>query len=461
MRFRYMLGSCMAILLGVGGLTAQTNEGSLGEALRNRDLEAARSLVEQGVDVNAADPEGLTPLHWAAHWDDLRLVELLLEKGADARARNRYGVTPLHEAATVANAAIVEALLRGGADANAAGYAAGETPLMTAARSGNVDAVRALAAQGGDVNAFEEFSGQTALMWAVTENHPDVAQFLIDQGASVDRPSVTFDLEDTRGRALGGLTPLHFAAREGNLEAGEVLVASGAPLNVEEPQHGFTPMMTAIFNGHYDFANYLIENGADINDGSLYVAMEMKNLGYFTNRPNPPEIDRTMNAWDIVQLLLERGAEPNRRYSKTIPPRQALGGNINVTPGSTVLYRAVRAADLDSVVLLLTYGADPTIPARDGATPWLMGAGLGSRQARPLEGVKMLLAAGADVTAAHPTDGNTAVHYAAQLGADEVVEFLVGIGADLEVTNAEEETPLETVPDPEGSTAQLIRRLLQ
>ena len=120
--------------------------------------------------MNAPDVEGMTALHWAAHWDDLDTAKLLLRAGANARAANRYGVTPLHEAATLGSAAMIETLLKAGADPNAA-FGEGETPLMTAARTGSVDAVKMLLTFGATVNARETYRGQTALMYAVAENH--------------------------------------------------------------------------------------------------------------------------------------------------------------------------------------------------------------------------------------------------------------------------------------------------
>ena len=83
----------------------------------------------------------------------------------------------------------------------------------------------------------------------------------------------------------GGITALMLAARQGALEAGSALVAGGADLNAQEPQYGFTAMQTAIFNGHYAFAKLLIEKGANVNDGSLYIVVEMRNLAKYTNRP--------------------------------------------------------------------------------------------------------------------------------------------------------------------------------
>jgi ankyrin repeat protein len=464
-------------------------EPRLVDAVKNRDTTAIRTLLKQKVGINLPDVEGMTALHWAAHWNDLDTVRALLAAGANAKAANRYGVTPLHEACTVGSVALIEALLKAGADPNAR-LGEGETPLMTAARTGNADAVKLLFAHGANVNAREDWRGQTALMWAAIDNHEAVARLLIEFGADVNARTATYDYPSLVGgnggiihdRPQGGLTPLMIAARQGAVEVGRAFVAAGADVAAAEPQYGFTSMQTAIFNGHYDFAAMLIEKAADVNDGSLYVAVEMRNLAKYSNRPNPPEIDRTLSSLDVVRLLLARGADPNRPYTKLIPPRQAQG-DIRVPPGSTPLYRAVKSTDLAVVRLLMEKGANPSLAAKDGSTPLMVACGFGARRggdeevtdaagrADPLDAVKLFVEAGADVNAVSET-GNTAMHYAAQSGASRIVEYLAGKGARLDVKNKAGRLPLDLamVPGPRGmydseaaaqkGTAAVIRKLM-
>jgi ankyrin repeat protein len=312
-------------------------------------------------------------------------------------------------------------------------------------------------------------------MWATAENHPAVVKLLIERGANVNARTIHYTFQKAqssagsnfRERPEGSLTPIFFAAREGAMEVAEVLISAGADLNVTEPQYGFSPLQTAIFNGHYDFAKFLLDRGADVNDGSLYVAIEMRNLAQYFNRPNPPERDRTLTSLDVINILLDKGADPNRAYEKRIPARQAQG-EINVPAGATPLYRAVKSTDLVTVQLLLKKDADPGIAAKDGATPMMLAAGFGARQADeddefidlgpradPLDAVKAFVESGADVNAVH-TSGNTALHYAAQSGNLRMVEYLVSKGAKLDIKNKGNRTPLDMA---RGAAAELIRTL--
>ena len=461
---------CLAVAMLIGttvAVAAATVDARVAAAMKNRDTASVRALLRQRADVNAPDVEGMTALHWAAHWGDVDTAKLLIRTGANAKAANRYGVTPLHEAATIGSVAIMEALLKAGADSNAS-FGEGETPLMTAARTGNVDAVKMLLTFGANVNAREAWRGQTALMWAAAENHADVVKLLIELRADVNARSTHYDFQKLTGgnggiihdRAEGGLTPLFYAARQGSIESADRLIEAGADVNVTEPQYGFTPMQTAIFNGHYDLAARLVAKGADVNDGSLYTAIEMRNLATYSNRPNPPDTDTHLSSLDIVTLLLARGADPNRVYTKKIPPRQAQG-DIVVTPGATPLYRAMKATDLTVVRLLLDKGANPSAAITDGSTPLMMAAGLGARRvvsdedvvekagtADPLDAAKMFVEAGADVNVQNDL-GNTALHYAAQTGLTRIVEFLVSKGAQVDVYNYSGRTPIDMAKTPD------------
>src|SRR5262245_37143040 len=100
-----------------GARVAGAADDTLATAIKAADKAAVRTLLAQRVDVNVAQPDGTTALHWAANKDDAEVVDLLIRGGANVKALNRYGVTPLWLAAMNGNAAVIEMLLKAGADA--------------------------------------------------------------------------------------------------------------------------------------------------------------------------------------------------------------------------------------------------------------------------------------------------------------------------------------------------------
>jgi ankyrin repeat protein len=390
-------------------------------------------------------------LHWAAHNDDLGAVQRLLSEGADPNLANRFGFTPLHEAAIARNAKMLELMLAAGGDANAT-FGEGETVLMTAARSGDAASVRALLAHGGLPDATENWHGQTALMWAAIENHADVVQLLIEAGAEVDRASTKHDwvkISYSEGnvpktRDFGGLTALQLAARQGSSAAVETLLDAGADASLAEPQYQLTPLQLAIVNGHFTLAKRLIERGVGVDDGSLYVTIDTRNLGYYAQRPNPPEKDGEVTSLDVVVALLERGANPDLPYTKggledgqPRLPERTVAGEILVPPGATPIDRAAAAADFAVVEALLAHGASATVVTEDGTTPLILLAGYSRTRGnaplsdvpKRLELIRTLIEKGADVHAVHKDSTNNALFFAKQRNAAEIVTLLEQFGA--------------------------------
>src|SRR5207249_2155741 len=152
------------------------SDSALADRIQDGDRKAALELIQRNAPVNAAQPDGSTPLHWAVYRVDEELVKALLAHEAKADVVNAYGSSPLAEAVRVANASIAGMLLDAGADANRANED-GETPMMLAARNGNVKVADLLVRHGANVKARERFRDQTALMWAAAENQPDMVAF--------------------------------------------------------------------------------------------------------------------------------------------------------------------------------------------------------------------------------------------------------------------------------------------
>jgi uncharacterized protein len=463
-----VLSGSLATTAVVGQEPAASGDARLVDAMKHRDVATVRSLVAEGFSADAQGPDTSSALHWAAHWNDLAAVELLLDAGADPNLPNRFGVTPLHEAALIGNAEMLELMLDAGGDANAA-FGEGETALMTAARAGDAASVRALLAHGGDPNAIEGWHGQTALMWAAIEGHAEVAELLIVHGADIDRRSTEHDWIDIsysagnvpKMRDVGGLTPLHFAARNGSLDVAETLLEAGADASAAEPMYRLTPLQLAIVNGHYTLAKRLIERGVGFDDGSLYLAIDTRHLGYYAQRPNPPDKDGDVTNLDVIEALLEHGADPDLPYAKGIPER-TVAGEIAVPEGATPLDRAATANDFEVIEVLVAHGADPSAAAADGTTALMLLSGYSRRafgappqvadDPRRQRAVRLLLEHGADVHAVQADSGNSALHYAAMRGAADLVELLQEFGASEDQPNAAGKTPRELLKSPDPAT---------
>ena len=477
----WLSASVLAGVLMCGVASAQ-----IADAVEHRDTDAVHALLKQHVNVNTAQPDGSTALHWAAHWNDLETVNLLLRAGANVKVANRYGATPLSEAASVGNAAMIEALLKAGADAKALTTFDGETVLMTAARAGNADAVKILLDHGADVNARENYKGQTALMWAAAEGHPDVVKLLLAHGA--DWKVRSFERETKMPKlsaassvspiARGGFTAFLFAAREGDIESAKVMLEGGVDIDQTDVD-GATGLVVSIMNKKYTFAKFLLDRGANPNladvkgRAALYAAVDMRNEDY-SALPNRKE-DDPMPSLEIVKALLDRGANPNTPLTKNLPGRSGMdSGDTTLDEGTTPLMRAARSGDAAVMRALLEKGADPKLATKEGNTALMFAAGIGYRdkntrgtEAEALEGVKVALGTGLDLNQTNAR-GETALHGAASRGADSIVQYLVDHGAKLDAKTKQGFTPLDfamsknvlsQLPVPHDSTVVLIRKL--
>jgi ankyrin repeat protein len=456
------------------------------DAVQSKNIDALRTLLRQRVDVNAAQPDGTTALHWAAHWNDAEAVNLLLRAGANAKAVNRYGATPLSEAVVSGSAATIEALLNAGADSKTLTTEAGETVLMTAARAGNVNAVKILLARGADVNAKETYKGQTALMWAASEKHPEVVKLLMAAGAdwkvrSIDRetrPPRLSAASSISPIARGGFTALLFAAREGDVESAKAMIDGGADINYGDVDNA-TALVVGIMNKQFTFAKYLLERGADVNvvDASgrtaLYAIVDIKNEDWST-LPNRKGED-SLPAIEILKDVLARSAKVDAALTKPLPGRSGMDqGDTALGAGATPLMRAARAGDAEALRLLLAKGADPKLATREGSNALMFAAGVGYRdkntkgsEAEALEGLKVMLGTGMDLNAEN-TRGETALHGAASRGADTIVQFLIDKGARINGKTRQGHTPLDIamgkavtiqLPVPHDSTVALLKKL--
>jgi len=334
-------------------------DSAITKAVKGGDLAAVRKLIAARADVNAASGDGSTPLLWATHSSDVEMVKLLLTAGARLDVANNYGVTPLLDASRTGDAAMMDVLLKAGADPKRA-HTEGETPLMAASRAGNVAAVRLLLGRSVDVNATDAFQKQTALMWASAEGHVDVVDALLIAGANPNLKAHVNPLTARRNADFptGGFTALMWAARNGHEDAARRLVKGGADMNVKNGDNA-SASMVAMYNDRFDVAGVLIELGSDVNDGSLYTAVEMRDgstdqFAFDGSRLRPNHTNK-LTALDLMKTMLERGADPNKvfvgQFHSTSMPN---GDRFNNSP----FFRAAVACDVEALKLLIAHGAD-------------------------------------------------------------------------------------------------------
>jgi len=471
------------VLLLVGSSAQAAPDTRLAEAAQKRDMAAVRALLSQKVDPNAPGKDGTSALLWVVRVDDVETATLLVKAGADVKGANRQGLTPLALAASNGSATMLKLLLDAGADVNAFNPA-NETPLMAAAAVGNLDAVRVVLEHGGTLDTKDPQFEQTALMVAVRENHPQVVRLLIELGADVNaktRLGLTppFILPNSvpgfghgigivrggspdRGRRAptpGAMSPLQYAARDGRLDTVKMLLASGADINQVEANE-ITPLITAITNNHPDVAMYLAEQGADVKKvdwygrTALFAAVETRNMDTDNGPPFENSITRPPFL-PLIQLLLDKGADPNARTAEQLPIRNQFlrtTGTLEWVDftGMTPFIYAARAGDVDAMKILLKGGADPKIETFRGTNALMAAAGVNwvfnqtywEGEKRNLEAVNLCFDLGLTDVNKQNSMGVTALMGAANRGSDEIIKYLVSKGAKLDVKDAEGRTAM-------------------
>ncbi|HJZ75819.1 MAG TPA: ankyrin repeat domain-containing protein [Vicinamibacterales bacterium] len=522
------------------------------DAAERGDVAAVRALIQQAADVSAARADGMTALHFAAQRNDAELAALLLTAGANVRATTRLGgYTPLHLASQSGATAVIKALAGAGADINAR-TTTGATPLMFAAASGAADAVAMLVELSADPNATESVNGQTALMFAAALDRAEAARALVQHGADASIASTTVDLSRatppeevlqqqirdqqnaksaaaaaTGGAApparsantnaatavagisrpytfneligqQGGLTALHFAARQGAMRTVQTLVELGADVNAVSPADRSSPLLVATINGQFDVAAFLLAHGAQPNLASdagmtpLFAALNVEWAPKMFYPQPRAYLQQQTSYLDLMAALLDKGADPNARVKRKIWYTQYNFDLLRVEEtGATAFWRAAYASDIAAMKLLVGRGADPNLPStkpaqndrfRQGGTrsgddskdhsglqpvptagpdipPLLAAAGAGygegfAANAHRFAPTGMLAAVKylvddlhADVNA-RDADGNTALHNAAARGDNEMIEYLVSKGADVTLVNRTGQTTVDMANGP-------------
>jgi ankyrin repeat protein len=256
---------------------------ALFEAARTGNIEAAKQAIADGIDVNAEDYRGLTPLHEAAAFGHNEVAELLIAKGAEVNAiivsgGSNKNKTPLDFAVMKKQNETADLLRKHGGKTSEELNA-----LIDAAKNGDIEAVKQHLAAGAGVNA-KTGDGTTPLHNAAIYGHNEVAELLIVNGAEVNAIIVS-------GRNQGK-TPLDLAIWRKKTETADLIRKHGGRTAEE-----LALMPQLVYSkGPFDFS-------FTAKDGKTYVI----------------EVTQDLKQWGELETI-----EGTGKQVKFIDPRQPL-----------------------------------------------------------------------------------------------------------------------------------------
>jgi ankyrin repeat protein len=468
------------------------------DAAMNGDRTAVKALLKSAADVNAAQGDGMTALHWAAMSGDLELAQMLVFAGANVRATTRLGAyTPLFLASQQGHAPVIEALLKAGSDVKL-GTPNGTSPLMVAAASGKVDAVKVLIEAGADVNAVDGVRSQTPLMYAAAANRADVITLIAAKGGDLKATSKVSDLANLSREGLGfggnpqapgapprpgtpapgarpqmpgvdrnyqlnelinahgGLTPLLFAVRQGYMESTTALLKAGADVNLVSAGDKTSPLVMAVINGHFDLAQQLLDQGANPNLASmngvtpLYGVLNVEWAPKALYPQPRAHMQQKTSYLDLMKTLIDKGADVNARLKMKV---WYSGYSFDLSGvdeiGASVFWRAAYASDIAAMKMLVAAGADPNVPTIKPAGRPRFGDAV-EREVKDTSGLAPVAIGGPSVTPLHATAGvgygegfAANSHRFAPTGMLAAVKYLVEeLGADVNAADHDGNTAL-------------------
>lgn len=384
---------------------------ALHAAVRTGNLDEVRHLLATGVDVNARDHLGGTPLLDAAWNGNLSMVRLLLEKGADVNATHtEAGSTALEYAVLTSRPEIVAALLAAHADVQHR-YRSNQTITHIAAGRGNVVVLKVLFDAGAPLRLLDANSN-SPLDEAVLHNHQEALQFFLSHGAPATEP----DSIDGRG-------PLHEACVKGFADLIPVLLKAGADPGTRD-KSGQTALDLALAYKNVEAVKTLLGSDSSVRQSLQAASAAMEHA--------------TMRGQvEIVQLLLDSGFDANRPTAS----------------GTTYLHDAALKGKVRVAELLLNSGARLDARNQSGGTP-LHDAALGGNT----NTINLLLDRGAAVDAVDTDSGATPLMLAASLGRTAAVELLLKRGASINRKDHEGLTALDrAVRTDDADTIRTLR----
>ncbi len=425
-------------------------------AIENRRTDSVRLLLGKGAKYRVKDRCGRTAMrlasrvgsedlamHFLLSIPDIDLWEAAAKGDADAvalvargdpdrvniRPPLGYRRSPLDKAVANREVEVVRILLAAGTELGR--WAGARTALHDAAEKGYLEVVQAFVDAKVDVNPLNDTYG-TPLHQAAAYGHVDVIDLLLRSGAKVNLTSE-------------GWSALHFAAWNGRLAAAEKLIAAGAKID-PVTKWGWRPIHSALWQGHDKIVRLLLDQGTKMDACAAAAMGRVEQMRKFLEKPLPKELKGSIGPhpafWAVrcgqLDALKELGKDP-----------AALA--IRNCQGYCLLHAAAEAGHAEIIHWLIKRGADVNAPTAfigwfPKATPLHAAAAAGKVPA-----AKVLLAAGARIegTADKSTaskivskSGYTPLLAAVTEGQKEMVAFLLDSGADIEAKATKNVTAL-------------------
>ncbi len=448
---RSHVGAALALSLALW--SAAPDDSPVADAAMRGEVEQVRSLLRGGADVNAAQGDGMTALHWASETGEAEMAEVLLHAGANVSAVTRLAeYTPLHLAARRGRVAVAQLLIDAGADVGAVTSTGGVTALHFAAAAGNARIVESLLEGGADVEVVEGARAQSPLMFAAAAGRTAVVQLLAAAGADLDRSSAVVDIPTraAEDRAAGQVRDEVLAAFRGDQPEGtswqptpaevqaavqaansaRVTAADAGPAQrrdepLPDPDLGEVPLAPGQGDGEYSnsYPDLVYKQGGlsalhyAVREGKSETALALIEAGASIDQKTAgdettPILMAVINGhFDLSIQLLEAGADPNIQSHAGVTPLYA-AINTHWAPKARYpqqqAYQQQEATHLDVMRAMLDAGANPNVRLTKhlwfmeytfsqldvdtrGATPFWRAA-----YALDMPAMEMLIAAGAD-----------------------------------------------------------------
>jgi len=348
-----IVAMCTLLLACHGPVLASTPESPLVDAVRQGNLESLRALIVQGEDVNQAEGDGMTALHWAAATNNAEAADLLIRAGAELRRRTRVGGhTPLHVASRTGSASVVRILLLaedGLVDART--LSSGSTALHLAAGAGHADVASVLLQGGADPNATESAWGQTPLIFAAARNRDQVIRVLLDHGADPERTTRLVDVTEQ--------ARIDQAARRRSQEVLRELMGIG-----EDDEITRRPSLEEMVKAE-EAAREIFRTGVEEDEDDAQ-AVEEEEEGEFDHIMDYRAQVGTMGG---LTALLHAARQGNREAAFALLEGGADIDRPSSGHGTTPLLMAAINGQFDLTLEFLSRGADPHFRNDAGNTP--------------------------------------------------------------------------------------------